>query len=106
MAITHERKPFAMVSKAFCEDDRFTANEKAVMLTLASFADNTTIDDRKAWPSRRKIRERAKVSDTTLSNAISKMVEYGYLEVTPRYKIEDGEVTKERISNDYLLKNV
>jgi len=106
MSIKHERKPFVMVSKSFCEDDRFTASEKAVMLTLASFANNSTVDNRLAWPSRQKIMKRAKVSEATMTNAINKLVEYGYLEVIPKYRIENGKPTKERLPNDYLLKNV
>lgn len=106
MSVRDERKPFVMVSKALAEDERLSASDKSVALSLASFVNNCKTD-RDAWPARKLIAKRAGVSNNTLSKAFSKLVDYGYLEIIERYKKDyDGKPTKERATNVYVLKNV
>lgn len=106
MDVRDERKPFVMVSKALAEDERLSSTDKSVALSLASFVNNCKTD-RDAWPARKRIAKRAGVSNNTLSKSFNKLVEYGYLEIVERYKKgRDGNPTKERDTNVYVLKNV
>lgn len=106
MTVKDERMPFVMVSKALAEDKRLSSSDKSVALSLASFVNNCKTD-RDAWPARKSIAARAGVSNNTLTKAFKKLVEYGYLEIIERYKKDaDGNPTKERNTNIYILKNV
>lgn len=106
MTVKDERQPFVMLSKKLAADERLSASDKSVAVALASYVDNTKTD-RDAWPSRKSIAARARVSNNTLTKSFKTLVEYGYLEIVERYKSDEkGCPTKERDTNIYILKNV
>lgn len=101
-----KRKPFVMVTKALFNDIEINSSDIAVMSALCSFAIDNGAEDRTAYPTRKQLRERARVADMTLSKCVTKLKDKGYIEIVPRYTEVEGKTNRGRSSNMYVIKNV
>lgn len=96
--------PFAAVSKTVAFDDSLSASERSVYMALCSYMNS---ESRSGYPSRKTLRGNAKVSEATLTRAIKKLEQLGYIEVIPNYKKDaNGKYTGERGPNDYHIVNI
>ena len=92
------------VSKTVAFDDTLSAADRSVYLALCSYMNS---DTRTGYPSRKTLRNRARVSETTLSKSIQKLEDAGYIEVIRKFKTDaNGKATKERAPNDYHIVNI
>lgn len=102
--ITSGWAPWVSVSRAAAFDDSLSASDRSVLLALYSYMNSET---RKGYPSRKALRQRAKVSEATLTRAIKKLSECGYVTVEEVYlKDANGNYTGERGANNYHMVNV
>lgn len=102
--ITSGWAPWVSVSKKAATDDSLSSSDRSVMLALYTYMNS---DTRTGYPSRKALRERAKVSEATLSRSIKKLVDAGYVEVEEVYiKDANGNYTGERGANNYHMINV
>lgn len=102
--ISSERAPFVIVSKKLAADGEVKSSSKVVYMTLCSYMNTET---NKCFPSRKAIRERARVSESTLSRALKELEELGYIEIQEVYKKDaNGIYTGERGANNYIIKNI
>lgn len=96
--------PWVSVSKTVAMDESLTAADRSVYLALCSYMNSET---RTGYPSRKTLRNRARVSETTLSKSIQTLEDAGYIQVIRKFKTDaNGIQTKERAPNDYHIVNI